>query len=248
MVRSLHVAGLALLLLLSPLVRASNISFTGTFIYDTDLQYFTFTLLNPTPGVALRTWSYSGGTNAAGQVIPSGGFEPTLNLYMADGTQMNPGLSGPCTVPTAGNPISDLLPDPTTGACADVYYPTALSFPGGIWDAGTYTVVLSSFANPGIGNLSDGFFAEQVLGLTPPSNFTCQVGAPGYQGNPPTISPDQPFCDEWSPGIQRSGNWALDILNVDSATGPSSVPEPASMILLVAGLAAIGVARRRRNQ
>lgn len=187
MVRSLHVAGLALFLLFSPFVRASSFSFTGTFVHDTDLQYFTFTLLNPTPEVALRTWSYSGGTNAAGQTISSGGFEPYLNLYMADGTQMNPGFSGPCTVPPIGNPLSDLLPDPITGACADVYYPTTESFPGGIWAAGTYTVVLSIFANPGIGNLSDGFFAEQVLGLTPPSNFTCQVGAPGYQGNPPTV-------------------------------------------------------------
>jgi hypothetical protein len=94
MVRSLHVAGLALFLLFSPFVRASSFSFTGTFVHDTDLQYFTFTLLNPTPEVALRTWSYSGGTNAAGQTISSGGFEPYLNLYMADGTQMNPGFSG----------------------------------------------------------------------------------------------------------------------------------------------------------
>ena len=72
MVRSLHVAGLALLLLFSPLVRAANFSFTGTFINDTDLQYFTFTLLNDTPGVALRTWSYSGGTNAAGRRFRAG--------------------------------------------------------------------------------------------------------------------------------------------------------------------------------
>ena len=182
MVRWLHVAALTVLLLFGPPGRASNISFTGTFTHDTDLQFFTFTLLNPTPGVTLRTWSYSGGTNAAGQVISSGGFEPYVNLYLADGTQMNPGLSGPCTVPLMGNPVADLLRDPTTGACADIYYPTTASFPGGIWSAGTYTAVLSTFANPGIGNLSDGFFAEQVLGLSPPSNFTCQVGAPGYQG------------------------------------------------------------------
>ena len=245
MVRSHHVAGLALFLLFSPLVRASSFSFTGTFVHDTDLQFFTFTLLNPTPDVALRTWSYSGGTNAAGQAISNGGFEPYLNLYMADGSQMNPGISGPCTVPPTGNPISDLLPDPTTGACADVYYPTTESFPGGIWAAGVYTVVLSIFANPGIGNLSDGFFAEQVLGLTPPSNFTCQVGAPGFQGNPPTIPTDQPFCDEFLPGIQRSGAWALDILNVDSATGSSSVPEPNTLALgLLGGL--FFVARRVR--
>jgi hypothetical protein len=191
------------------------------------LQFFTFTLLSPTPDVTLRTWSYSGGTNAAGQAIPSGGFEPYLNLYMADGTQMNPGFAGPCG--------PNLVVDTSTGVCADVYYPTSRSFPGGFWDAGTYTVVLSTFANPGIGNLSDGFFASQVLGLPVPSNFTCQTGPLGYQGNPPTVPVDQPFCDEFFPGVQRTGNWALDILNVDSATEPSAVPEPASLSLVLLG-------------
>jgi hypothetical protein len=223
--------GFALLLLVSLLVRAADISFAGTFLNDTDLQFFTFTVLNPTPGVTLRTWSYSGGVNAAGQAIPSGGFEPYLNLYMADGSQMNPGSSGPC------NGVSNLSPDPTTGACGDVYYPTTLSFPGGVWSAGTYTVVLSTFANPGIGNLSDGFFAAEVLGLPSPSNFTCQVGSPGYQGNPPTVPVDQPFCDEFYAGTQRTGGWALDILNVDSAAQSSTVPEPSSLSLgLLGGL------------
>ncbi len=222
-------------LLLSPLVHASSLSFTGTFEHDTDVQMFTFTLLNPTPGVTLRTWSYAGGTDAAGQAIASGGFETYLNLYFADGTQMNPGQSGPCVAPQS--------PDPITGVCGDVYYPTTLSFPGGVWDAGTYIVVLSTFANPGIGNLADGFFANQVLGLPNPSNFTCQVGAPGYQGNPPVIAVDQPFCDEFLPGTQRTGNWELDIVGVDSATQVSAVPEPASLTLIVLG--GLGIVRRR---
>jgi hypothetical protein len=149
---------------------------------------------------------------------------------MADGTQMNPGLSGPC-----GGPLS--AADPTTGACADVYYPTETAFPGGEWAAGTYIVVLSTFANPAIGNLPDGFFADVVLGLPSPSNFTCQVGAPGYQGNPPTAPVDAPFCDEFVAGVQRTGDWALDILNVDSATGPevAAIPAPASLSLVLAG-------------
>jgi hypothetical protein len=239
MIRRQHLIGLILLLLAIPSFGA-NISFTGTFTNDTDLQFFTFTLSNPTANVTLRTWSYAGGTNAAGQAIPSGGFEPYLNLYMADGTQMNPGSSGPCG--------SNLLVDPSTGACADVYYPTSLSFPGGIWNAGTYTVVLSTFANPGIGNLSDGFFASQVLGQPVPSNFSCQSGPTGYQGNPPTVPVDQPFCDEFFPGAQRTGNWALDILNVDSAAEPSTVPEPASLSLVLLGglffLAKLGLRRR----
>ncbi len=234
---------LFLLWLASPFARADDFSFTGTFSSDTDLQYFTFTLANPTAGVTLRTWSYAGGTNAAGNTIPSGGFEPILNLYELDGTQMNPGISGPCTSPLTGNAVADLLPDPITGACADVYYPTSLSFPGGVWSAGTYIVVLSTFANPGVGNLSDGFFAEAVLGLTPPANFICgQV-----EGSPPSIPLDQPFCDEWDPFVQRTGNWALDILNVDSASAEGSTPEPASLSLGVLGGAFFLVKRCRRR-
>jgi len=228
----------ALVLLLSPFVHGNNFSFTGTFQHDTDLQTFTFTLLHDTPGVTLRTWSYAGGTDAAGQIIPSGGFETYLNLYLADGTQMNPGFAGPCVAPQTD--------DPVTGVCGDVYYPTTYSFPGGLWSAGTYTVVLSTFANPGIGNLSDGFFASQVLGLPVPSNFTCQPGPLGFQSSPPTVPVDQPFCDEFLPGTQRTGNWELDIVGVDSATQAATTPEPGSLILvLLGGLVAI---RRRLSR
>ncbi len=219
---------------------ADNFSFIGTFQHDTDLQTFTFTLASDTPGVTLRTWSYAGGVDAAGNNIAAGGFEPYLNLYFSDGTQMNPGMSGPC-----GGPLS---PDPVSGACGDVYYPTTIPFPGGTWSAGTYIVVLSTFANPGIGNLSDGFFAEQVLGLPAGSNFTCMVGAPGYQGSPATIPEDQPFCDEFAANTQRTGNWELDILGVDSATqeGAAVVPEPTSLLLFGTGLASFAGAIKRR--
>ena len=227
MTRFTSLVAFGLLVFTCSTAAATNISFTGTFTHDTDLEFFTFTLANPTPGVTLRTWSYAGGVNAVGETIAAGGFEPYLNLYLSDGTQMNPGISGPC-----GGPLS---PDPTTGACGDVYYPTEASFPGGVWAAGTYIAVLSIFANPGIGNLPDGFFADVVLGLPSPSNFTCEVGAPGYQGNPPTAPTDAPFCDEFLAGNQRTGQWALDILNVDSATGPAAIATPASLSLALAG-------------
>ncbi len=219
---------------------AASFSFQGTFTSDTDVVLFTFTLANPTANVSLRTYGYAGGTNAALQVIPQGGFEPVLGLFMSDGSAMNPGLSGPC---------GGVLPaDAVSGACADVYYPTTLSFPGGFWAAGTYTVSLSVFANAAVGNLSDGFFANVVLGLPNPSNFTCIAGAPGYQGTPPTIGEDQPFCDQSFPNTQRTGNWALDIVNVDSASvvGAAAVPEPATAWGIGMGLAVLALRRVRR--
>jgi len=226
---------------------ASDFSFTGTFTYDTDVQFFAFTLLADTSNVSLRTWSYSGGVNDAGQTIASGGFQPILDLYLADGTEMNPGVAGPCTVPTTGNALTDLLPDPSTGECSDVYYPTTLSFPGGVWSAGTYIVALVEDANQGVGNLSDGFFASAVLGLPVPSNFTCQVGPLGFQGNPPTNPVDDPFCDEVT-GSLRTGSWAIDFNNVDSVTNESAAPEPGTLSLCLLAAAALAGWRLRNRR
>jgi len=41
----------------------------------------TFTLSAATEVLA-RTWSYSGGTNLDGDVIPAGGFDPILSIYL----------------------------------------------------------------------------------------------------------------------------------------------------------------------
>lgn len=221
--------------LLTPLphAQAATFSFTGTFTHDTDVALFEFTLAQPTAGVALRTFGYAGGTNGAGTLIPAGGVEPVLSLFMADGTGMNPGQSGPC---------GGVLPaDPTTGACADVDYQTERSFPAGEWAAGTYTVALSSFANPAVGNLGDGFFAEVVLGIPSPGDFTC---GPAYQGS---AASDGSFCDEYVPGTHRTGRWALDIIGVDSAvqTQPAPVPLPASFASYALALALGALVRRR---
>ena len=224
-------------------------SFTGTFNWDTDVQLFTFTVDTPTPDVAFRTWSYSGGTNFAGATIPSGGFEPALSLFDASGNEMNPQSSGPCTGDT-GNPLTTLPPDPVTGACGDVYYPTTLSFPGGEWEPGTYTLGLSLYSNPAAGpTLGDGFLIP-LQGFPVPSNYSCMVGAPGVQGSPPTVPVTSPFCDEFDPGVERTGNWALDILNVASAQelSSSSVPEPDRFTFAALGGLGLLFLRRRRRR
>jgi hypothetical protein len=229
---------LAASLLVAAPAHAATFSFTGQFSQDTDLALFEFTLAAPTAGVELRTFAYAGGSNGAGQAIAGGGFEPVLSLFMADGSAMNPGPSGPC---------GGVLPaDSSTGACGDVDYPTTLSFPAGVWAAGSYTVALSSFANPAVGNFADGFFADVVLGISSPGNFTCAVGAPGYQGSPPSAPVDGAFCDEYLPGSQRDGHWALDIIAVDSARQTSPVPLPAPLPPFVVAIALL-VARRCWN-
>jgi hypothetical protein len=170
-----------------------------------------------------------------GSAIPAGGFQPVIDIFDSGGNMMNPGTSIPCGGATAM--------DPATGECGDAYYPTTLSFPAGTWEAGTYTVALTEDANAAIGpTLADGFFGEAVLGVTPPGNFTC---GPSYQGNPPTVPTTNAFCDEFDPGVERTGNWALDIDNVTAASEFGAVPEPASFPLFGSGLAGLVILRLR---
>src|SRR6266536_1432206 len=80
-------------------LQAANFSFTGNFNNDADVQLFSFTV-GATSTVTLRTWSYAGGTNAAGQVIPRGGFDPILALFDSAGLRINQNDDGGASVPT----------------------------------------------------------------------------------------------------------------------------------------------------
>jgi hypothetical protein len=172
---------------------AGNFSFRGNLVGDNDVQLFSFALAS-TSDVTLRTWSYAGGTNAAGDLIPAGGFDPIVSLFFGTG---NPALLIGANDDGTGVPV-----DPGTGLAYDSLL-ESFSLP-----AGMYTVALSQFDNFANGpTLGDGF-----LGYS---------GTPGFDG--------------------RTSAWALDILGADSA----SVPLPGTLALLMLGLAAAGVTRRR---
>jgi hypothetical protein len=130
---------------------AANVSFTGTLAGDNDLRLFTFTLGADTM-VSLRTWSYAGGTNAAGNLIAAGGFDPIVSLFagVGDGAILiagNDDGTGVDTDPASGNAFDALLDLP--------------SLP-----AGTYTVALTEFDSFANGpTLGDGFLANSVSGF-----------------------------------------------------------------------------------
>lgn len=111
------------------------------------------------------------------------------------------------------------------GGCLDSYDQVSLS-------AGTYTLALTENDNTAIGpNLSNGFSEAGNGDFTGP-DFGCSNGV---------------FCD--AAGDNQNGNWAVDILNVATATPGSGVPEPGTIWLLSISLAsafAVSLYRRRK--
>jgi len=187
--------------------RAGGMSFTGMFTVDNDVEEQTFTI-DSTSDVTIRTWSFLGGTNYVGQVIPAGGFDPIVTLF---------------------DPSGNLI-----GYNDDINTST------GQWDSllsvqglapGTYTVALTQWNNFAAGpNLSNGFEQDGSAN----SNFTVTdtayfplSGDTGY------------FWD--NAGVERNGNWAMDIVTT------SSIPEPSSLLLGgIGSLAGLGLAWKRR--
>jgi hypothetical protein len=168
-------------------VSAADFSFTGTFSQDDSVQLLNFTV-GATSTVTLRSWSYAGGTNAAGALIPQGGFDPILALFDSSGTFIDQNDDGGCGVVAA---------DTVTGACYDTYLQSTLA-------PGTYTVSVMQYDNFANGpNLSDGFvrsgqpFFTAALGNCTNGQFCDVSGVPA--------------------GNNRTGSWAFDVLNVQDA-------------------------------
>ena len=140
-------------------------SFTGTLTTANDVLRFDFTITAESQ-ITLRTYSYAGGTNGDGLVVPSGGFDPILALFNAAGELIGQNDDGGQNVPA----------DPNTGSHYDTFFQALLP-------AGNYTVTVMAYSNFANGpNLSDGFEGGGSFnGRTP--NFAFDViGADSVTG------------------------------------------------------------------
>jgi len=108
--------------------------------------------------------------------------------------------------------------DPGTGLASDAGFATNLA-------VGTYKLALTQYDNFALGNLAAGFSQAGAGNFTPTLSPSCTASS---------------FCD-WS-GAGRTGHWVLAI------TGVSAVPEPASLLLMLGGLAALGGLAGRKTR
>ncbi len=202
-------------------------NFTGTFSVDNQIQLFEIDLATP-GNISVYTTSYA-----------DGGFGTHLELFDGTGQQQaqSDGGEPACNDATPPGPAPVRPAGPGQG-CGDSWVhegPTASD----LESAGTYFVSLSQNGNGSLGNLSDPFFWNGGVEPSDP-NYTATFGCPdsGY------------FCNLFS--LQHdTGNWDVtfvvsspDGIPDATVTELSSTPEPASLALLLAGLAGVLYVRR----
>ncbi len=123
----------------SVITNAFAFSFTGNLTNDNEVQLFNFTT-SSLSDVTLRTWSYAGGTNANGDLISSGGFDPVISLFDDLGDFIDENDDG-----------IDVSPDPIS----DNPYDSLITINLGVGD---YTVAIMQYPIFAVGpTLADGF-------------------------------------------------------------------------------------------
>ncbi len=138
---------------------ATTFSYTGTLDYDDSLGYTYFTVDSPSI-VTLQTFSYAGGTQADGNVVAAGGFNPIISLF--DPTDSLIAFNSFGTTPPVGV-------DPVTGYSFDASMELLL-------DAGAYVAVVTQYDNYATGpSFWDGFERFGDHWFT--SMFACSNGA-----------------------------------------------------------------------
>lgn len=156
-------------------------SYTGTFIVDDDVRLFPLHL-DAATRLTLVSFSYAGGINGAGQVIPRGGFDPVLALFDLGGILLAQNDDGGASVPA----------DAITGATFDSFLRLDLA-------AGDYTIALLQFDNEALGpTLADGFTRPGEVAFT--TSFGCLDAQPNF--NDVT----------GLPGCGRTGAFAFDAI------------------------------------
>jgi hypothetical protein len=201
------------------LASANRISETGTLSSPEDTVLITLQL-NAGDDLLLNTYGFGGGTNYAGAVIPSGGFDPFVGLFSGTGSTalfIN-GDSDILSDFSPGCPPAGLV---TVGSVPDQCSDVILGITG--LTAGTYTIVLSdgAYVPEAVFESAPAYLGDGFVDLTGGAFQTCY---------------DAADCNN------DTGNWALDI-SAPEGSFKIITPEPAPFgpvgfgLAIVAGLA-----------
>ena len=213
---------LLLFALVAPLACADTVSYTGNLTSPEDSSSGLITVTLTVAGtLGLQTYGFGGGTNAAGNVIPAGGFDPFVGVFAGTGDSAV-FINGTSDVLTN---FGSFMGCPPAGevdigglVCGDVNMSLALG-------AGTYTILLTDAdyfpvaVDETAGMLGDGFFD-----LTPGA-FPLQT------------------CNGFD-CVNDSANWALD---VTTPSGVATVPEPSALPVSGIAFLALAAAYSRRR-
>jgi hypothetical protein len=207
---------------------AESLSFTGSLNTSEDVFTTTFTL-TAADTVTFQTWGFGGGTNAAGQAISAGGFDPLVSLFngsLATATMDtdsfgNPladadNLSNPPWSYVGNCPAAGTVAIGTANDCGDVFMQAALA-------AGTYTLVLTDANYIPAAIFDNGALSEGFLDLTAGVFQTCDSNSNA--------------C------ITPNGNYAVDIVTAQPDL-QTVIPEPSTLPLLCIGFAVLAGAKR----
>ncbi len=220
-------AALLLLCLAPERALGNSVTLQGAFTYDDDVDLIDFTVVAPdiigSLPVDLRSYGYAGGKANDGQTIFRGGFDTVLTLFSATGDLIAENDDG-------RGVATDLL----TGLAADARITATLA-------SGHYVLALTQYDNfANSSTLADGLSEAGQPNFTASSVFTSGGSCSANLFR--DISGSDARC--------RTGNWAVDFVNVVNATprDASTVPEPASVFLFGAGLFTLGLLLLRRKR
>jgi hypothetical protein len=196
-------------------------------------SYVLFDVTLPGSGqIIVQTYGFGGGTNAANEVIPEGGFDPFVGPFSGTGPtavfytgyadtlfgQDAPGC------PPAGTVTVGSVPN----NCGDIGFGTNL-------DAGTYTVLLSDAL----------YLPAAVFETGPP---TPALGD-GFDDLSAGVFPP---CAAQNDCNNDTGNWAIDVTFTEGGTISEQqvlTPEPSSIWLCGGGIVCpMGVIIRHRTR
>ncbi|MHC5112515.1 MAG: hypothetical protein ACYTHJ_21865, partial [Planctomycetota bacterium] len=187
----------------------SGISIEGTFTADGQSQAFDFSLptdVTSADTLYFRTWSHSGGTNLAGDVIPAGGFDPSLTLINSIPTvvgQVDDGTG------ISGN-FDSLLDFNTTYANTN---PPGIALPDPL-PAGDYRLVLNQRSNTLSGrnpNWAIDLVAPKLsLDFNADTNIGPLAGSPGMS----KVTVQGSDADWNNTGNIRVANYGVGTLNI----------------------------------